>query len=193
MLDDSGLLPNNAFKLDPPAPILRPGRTFEEGHRYIIAMRELRNAEDEPLAAPATFRVFCDHHASERETVNARRESMEEIVARPEEHGVEGESLHLSRDCILRSTECLATPVLRMRDEALATPAGDAPDFEIPELRDFDEGNDSIRRTEGRMTAPNDLNAPEASAMTLRCSANSPTTAPASRTRSPPCRAPRRR
>lgn len=161
VLDGSGLLPNNAFKVDPPALILRPGRSFEEGHRYIIAMRELRDAEGERLEAPATFRVFRDNHASDLEAVNARRETMEDIFARLGGHGVERESLYLAWDFTVRSTESLATPVLRMRDEALDSLGGGAPDFEIVEVQDFDEGNDSIRRIEGRMTVPNYLNAPD--------------------------------
>lgn len=161
VLDSSGLLPNNAFKIDPPALILRPGRNFREGRRYIVAMRDLRDTEGEPLDAPATFRVFRDNHASELEAVNARRENMEEIFAKLADHGVDRESLYLAWDFTVRSSENLATPVLRMRDEALDSLGGGAPDFEIVEVQDFGEGNDSIRRVEGRMTVPNYLEAPD--------------------------------
>ncbi|WP_043767389.1 hypothetical protein [Algiphilus aromaticivorans] len=161
VLDSSGLLPNNTFKVDPPALILRPGRNFQEGHRYIVAMRDLRDAEGEPLDAPATFRVFRDNHVSELEAVNARRENMEGIFAKLADHGVDRESLYLAWDFTVRSSENLATPVLRMRDEALDSLGGGAPDFEIVEVQDFGDGNDSIRRVEGRMTVPNYLNAPD--------------------------------
>lgn len=161
VLDNSGALPNNALKVDPPALILRPGRNFEEGRRYIIAMRDLRDTEGAPLEAPSTFRVFRDNHESDLNAVNARRENMEDIFSRLEAHGVAREELYLAWDFTVRSSENLAKPVLHMRDEALDSLGGGAPAFEIVEVQDFDEGNDSIRRIEGRMTVPNYLNAPD--------------------------------
>lgn len=161
VLDGSGLLPNNAFKVDPPALILRPGRNFREGRRYIVAMRDLRDADGDTLEAPATFRVFRDNHASELESVNARREAMEDIFTRLDNQGVAREDLYLAWDFTVRSTQSLAETVLHMRDEALGSLGGGAPSFEVLDVQDFGEGNESIRRVEGRMTVPNYLNTPD--------------------------------
>ncbi len=40
--------------------IVRPLRNLEEGHRYIVALRDLRDADDAELAAPAPFAALRD-------------------------------------------------------------------------------------------------------------------------------------
>lgn len=160
VLDGSGLLPNNAFKVDPPALILRPGENFVEGHRYIVAMRNLRDADGALLEAPPQFRVFRDRHVSDLDTVNARREHMENLFDTLSASGVARDELYLAWDFTVRSARSTAEPVLAMREEALGMLDGGAPAFEIVSVEDFDEG-DSIRRIEGRMTVPNYLNLPD--------------------------------
>ncbi|MEQ9478943.1 MAG: hypothetical protein RIK00_06440 [Algiphilus sp.] len=154
------LLPNNAFKIDPPALILRPGANFEEGHRYIVAMRNLRTADGETIPAPPQFRVFRDRHPSDLAAVQARRADMEDIFQRLGAHGVARDTLYMAWDFTVRSSASVAKPVLAMRDRALETLGGGAPEFEIVSVEDFD-GGDTLRRIEGRMSVPNFLNLPD--------------------------------
>ena len=44
--------------------IIRPLKNFTEGHRYIVALRNLKDASNNPVAAPESFRVFRDNVAT---------------------------------------------------------------------------------------------------------------------------------
>src|SRR5215211_1889169 len=45
---------------------IRPGRNWEEGHRYIVALRFLRDAQGRELEAQPAFRAYRDRDASTR-------------------------------------------------------------------------------------------------------------------------------
>jgi hypothetical protein len=154
------LLPNNALKIDPPALLMRPARNFRDGHRYIVAMRKLKYADGQTIEAPAAFRVYRDRYSSDIDEVNARREHMEDLLARLQQHGVARDELYMAWDFTVASTRNLAGRVLHMRDTALAELDGSAPAFEITEVIDFEQG-ESIRRVFGRYTVPNFLTVPD--------------------------------
>ena len=42
--------------------LIHPGKNFTEGHRYIVALRNLKDASGQPLQAPAWFVPFRDQH-----------------------------------------------------------------------------------------------------------------------------------
>ncbi|MES0872559.1 hypothetical protein [Sinimarinibacterium thermocellulolyticum] len=154
------LLPNNALKVDPPALLMRPAKNFRDGHRYIVAMRNLKNAQGEIIEAPAAFRVYRDRYSSAFEEVNARRDHMEDIIARLARHGVRRDELYMAWDFTVASTRNLAGRLLHMRDTALASLGEAAPGFEITEVTDFETG-ETIRRVQGRYTVPNFLTLPD--------------------------------
>jgi hypothetical protein len=160
LLDRTGLLPNSAFKIDPPALIIRPGINFTEGRRYIVAMRNLVDADGNALPARPHFRVFRDNHVSDLGAINDRRATMEDIFARLGQHGVDRESLYLAWDFTVRSKRNLAGRTLDMRDRAFEQLGDAAPEFEIVSVQDFDSGA-TIRRIEGRFTVPNFLTLPD--------------------------------
>src|SRR5436309_12401380 len=41
--------------------IIRPAVNFTEGHRYIVALRDLKDANGNPISAPAAFTAFRDN------------------------------------------------------------------------------------------------------------------------------------
>jgi hypothetical protein len=159
-LHASGIEPNSAFKVDPPALLMRPGINFKDGHRYIVVMRKLRDAEGELLEAPVGFRVYRDRHVSELEPVNARREHMESLFATLAAHGVRRDELYMAWDFTVASVHNTAGRLLAMRDTALFAQGTSAPAFEITEVQDMD-GGATIRRINGRMTVPNFLTLPD--------------------------------
>ena len=58
--------------------IIRPARNFDEGARYIVAIRNLRDAQSNPVEPPMPFRVYRDRlitqQAPGREPPAAHRE-----------------------------------------------------------------------------------------------------------------------
>ncbi len=157
---DATLLPNNALKVDPPALLMRPATNFKDGHRYIVAMRNLKNADGQTIDAPAGFRVYRDRFSSDIDEVNARRDHMEDIIARLQRHGVRRDELYMAWDFTIASTRNLAGRLLHMRDTALQQLGDAAPAFEVTDITEFEQG-ESIRRVEGRFTVPNFLTIPD--------------------------------
>ena len=159
-LQASGIAPNSAFKVDPPALLMRPGVNFRDGHRYIVVMRNLRDSEGALLEAPAGFRVYRDRHTSDLAPVNARREHMESLFATLARNGVRRDELYMAWDFTVASVRNTAGRVLAMRDTARFAQGTSAPAFEITEVEDLADGA-SIRRITGRMTVPNFLTLPD--------------------------------
>lgn len=157
---DATLLPNNALKVDPPALLMRPAKNFKDGHRYIVAMRNLKNADGQTIEAPASFRVYRDRYDSDIAVVSDRREHMEDIMARLQRHGIARDDLYMAWDFTVASTRNIAGRLLHMRDTALTDLGEAAPTFEVVEVTDFEQG-ESIRRVEGVFTVPNFLTIPD--------------------------------
>src|SRR3712207_7211554 len=51
---------------------------FLGGHRYIVAMRDLRNANNQVIEAPPGFRYFRDDLPSNKAAINSQRSRSEE-------------------------------------------------------------------------------------------------------------------
>lgn len=60
---------------------IHPAVNFTSGHRYIVALRNLKNAKKEHLQAPEGFRTYRDNLPSSEEKVNERRPHFEEIFS----------------------------------------------------------------------------------------------------------------
>ena len=45
--------------------VIHPGKNLTEGHRYIVALRDLRRADGSVIPAPATFAAYRDGKATD--------------------------------------------------------------------------------------------------------------------------------
>ena len=52
---------------------IRVAKNLEYGHRYVVAMRNLKNAQGEAIEAGPAFRIYRDNHESGLAFVNERR------------------------------------------------------------------------------------------------------------------------
>ena len=121
--------------------IIRPMKNFTEGHRYIVALRNLKDASNNPVSAPDSFRVFRDNVATSDPDVEARRPHMEDVLTTLENDGIPRSNLYLAWDFTVASEHSLAGRALAIRDNALAqlgdtTPGdgqldGSAPSFHV--------------------------------------------------------------
>src|SRR5438876_3850022 len=59
---------------------IHPAVNFTSGRRYIVALRNLKNAKKQQLQAPEGFRFYRDNRPSSEEKVNERRPHFEEIL-----------------------------------------------------------------------------------------------------------------
>jgi hypothetical protein len=141
--------------------IIRPLVNFTEGHRYIVALRDIRNAADDPIAAPMAFRVYRDNMTTTDPVVEARRSHMENVLTTLQDDGIQRSSLYLAWDFTVASEHSLAGRALAIRNDALSqlgdsTPDngqldGSAPSFQITSVED-DPGDNAVRQVDGVLT-----------------------------------------
>jgi hypothetical protein len=145
--------------------IIRPTTNFLEGHRYIVALRDLRDAADNPVEAPLAFRVYRDNMATTDAAVEARRAHMEDLLSTLQDDGIQRQDLYLAWDFTVASEHSLAGRALAIRDDALhqlgddtpgdAVVDGDAPTFHITSVQDAPDPDvpaNTLRLIDGELT-----------------------------------------
>ncbi len=107
--------------------IIRPLVNFEEGHRYIVALRDLKDASNNAVEAPLAFRVYRDNMATTDSEVEARRPHMESLLQTLAADGIQRSNLYLAWDFTVASEHSLAGRALAIRDDALSQLGDDTP------------------------------------------------------------------
>jgi hypothetical protein len=107
---------------NPPPPsqtalLIHPARNLAEGHRYIVVLRDLRDASDHPIHAQSAFAQLVSGRGrpSGRELYYRRH-----IFPQLERAGISPRSLYLAWDFTVASRQSLTGTALFMRDDALA-------------------------------------------------------------------------
>ena len=156
--------------------ILRPAINFLEGHRYLVALRNLRDKTGKIIPAGAQFAAYRDGTSPgpvpDPTFDENRRGDMERIIdeiAAAEGSGLKREELYLAWEFTIASERNLSERVLHIRDDAFAqlgdtnladeTIQGDAPSFEITTVTDRTDGA-RLRQVEGTISVPNYLTLP---------------------------------
>lgn len=149
-------LDSNASTADDRLLIIRPAVNFDEGARYIVALRGLRDASGQLLEAGPAFREFRDakwakgpghtdgRGGNDRPEATGRAAEFEAIFATLEDAGIEREDLYLAWDFTVASERNLSERMLFLRDDAFAqlgdttmadlTVQGSAPTFVVDEI-----------------------------------------------------------
>jgi hypothetical protein len=146
--------------------LIHPARNFEPGHRYIVAMRKLKNAKGKILDAPEGFRYMRDDLPSGAQAVINERKRFEKLFKKLRKAKIKRNNLYLAWDFTVASDENIAGRVLKMRDESFAqlgdtTMAdlqvqGDSPSFDVTSVQDFTpaENANMARRVQGTFEVP---------------------------------------
>jgi hypothetical protein len=144
--------------------IIRPARNFEEGHRYIVALRGLRDAQNNPVDPPMPFRVYRDRLITQDPAIENRRPQMESIISTLQQNGFARSNLYMAWDFTVASEHSLAGRALAIRDNALHqlgddTPGdgvidGSAPTFTINHVEDnpVNLPANTLREVDGSLT-----------------------------------------
>jgi hypothetical protein len=125
--------------------MLRPGVNFEEGHRYVVGLRNLEDASGDEIQAPDAFRAYRDNMTTGIPTLEARRPAMEDIFGTLTEAGIDRDELYLAWDFTVASERNLSERMLHIRDDAFADLGTEAPEVTVTES--FDPGDANIART----------------------------------------------
>jgi hypothetical protein len=100
--------------------IIRPGKNLTDGHRYIVALRNMKNAAGTPISAPPGFRVYRDNKRTKNSIIEGQRNRYESIFRTLNQAGVKRSSLYLAWDFTVASTENITGRMLSIRDRAFA-------------------------------------------------------------------------
>jgi hypothetical protein len=99
---------------------IHPAVNFTSGHRFIVALRNLKTAKKHHLVAPEGFRVYRDSLPSSEQKVNERRPHFEEIFSKLQAAGIQRSSLYLAWDFTVASDQNNTGRVLSMRNRAFS-------------------------------------------------------------------------
>ncbi len=136
---------------------LRPGLALEPGRRYIVAVRNLVDVEDNAIEAEPAFAALRDGRPTDIAPLEARREGMEAIFAELGGVGVARDDLLLAFDFVVQSEQGLTFQMQAMLDETLTEIASDgAPEFTVDEVieNDCEAGGFTWREIRGTYEVP---------------------------------------
>src|SRR5690606_15721429 len=111
--------------------MIRPAKNFIEGHRYIVALRNLRDGNGELIEPSNLFRAYRDKLRTGEAVYENRRAAMEDIFSRLTQHGVNRGELTLAWDFTVASQQNITGRLLHIRDDAFARLGGNAPEFTV--------------------------------------------------------------
>lgn len=154
-------LDSNAADPERQGLFIRPAQNYAEGHRIVIGLQSMIDADGAPIEPTDAFVAFRDRLETDVPEIEARRDSMELVFADLEAAGVERSELTMAWDFTIISTENLTGPLIHMRDDAFGQLGEDAPPFTITSS-EFDAEN-SRTVVEGTYDVPMYLEADGAS------------------------------
>lgn len=131
-----------------------------EGHRYIVAMRDLRRADGSTIETPDGFKLYRDNQVTGNALIESRRAGFEDIFTKLGAAGIARDNLYMAWDFTVASTRNLTEPMLDIRDRAFSLLGdnnladgiqdGVAPDFAINPI----DGNDAVNGRDGIINYP---------------------------------------
>lgn len=144
--------------------VIHPARNFTDGHRYIVALRNLKDSTGKAIAPSDGFRLYRDRLVTKSSVVESRRDHMEALFTSLKAAGIDRSSLNLAWDFTVASTRSLSERALKIRNDAFAqlgdTSMGDnviqgnSPVFHITAVRDTPTDPDTIRQIDGTIEVP---------------------------------------
>lgn len=152
--------------------ILRPASNFEEGARYVVALRDLRTSDGSVIEAGPEFAAYQSGNGED----DRQTHFDEDIFPVLEQAGIARDNLYLAWDFTVASERNLAERALHIRDDAFeklgdteladGIVGGESPEFVVDRTEErTDTWRDShgvehtqrLRRIHGRVTVPNYL------------------------------------
>ncbi len=154
----------NAELADEMSLLIRVAKNLQDGQRYIVALRNLKNAAGETIPPTELFRAYRDNVMTDSDAAEARRPAMEQLFSSLASANIAREDLYLVWDFTVSSTRSLSERILHMRDTAFAALAGGSPEFTVDSVEDLSMTDTNWgRRIEGTITIPNFMDSEDAS------------------------------
>ena len=137
--------------------IIRPARNLDDGERYIVALRDMRDGGGAVIQPSPAFAAFL-YGDGDRD----RQHHMNGLFATLARHGVERRELYLAWDFTVASTRSLSQRMLHIRDDAFASLAGAAPRYTVTRVEELPVATSPriARRIQGTFEVPSYLSQP---------------------------------
>jgi hypothetical protein len=163
---------SNADTAEETAVLIHPAVNFASGHRYIVAMRNLKDSGGNTLSAPQGFRYYRDDLPSSEPEINGQRDRFDSIFDTLRDADIERSNLYLAWDFTVNSDANISQYTLSMRNQAFedlgdtnlgdGTVQGDAPNFTVTSVTDYEptdvsplpEDSNMARKVEGTFQVP---------------------------------------
>ena len=123
--------------------LIRPAKNLTEGHRYIVAIREMRGPDGKLIPAQPAFAALRDHTAA---ADPGRQAHFDDLFLTLAKAGIPRKSLYLAWDFTVASAQSLAGRMLSIRNDAFKQLGdtnlkdmkvqGSAPQFTIGQVTD---------------------------------------------------------
>ncbi len=148
--------------------LIHPARSLDDGHRYLVALRNLRTASGSPIAPGAFFTDVLHDTPQANAHLAAHQAHLRAVLAELAARGVSQRGLFLAWDFTVISRQSLTGPALHMRDQAFAAlgPAN-APPFTVTSVVDLptdpthpEEAGNVARIVQGTFDVPDYLSEP---------------------------------
>ncbi len=142
--------------------LIHPARNFLEGHRYVVALRGLRDADGNLLTGPEWFRILRDGGRLTPE-LRHQRAHYAHIFNDLRRAGISREGLYEAWDFTIMSERSLSARLLEIRNDAFAQlgdynladghVSGQAPSYTIDKVETSPDPR-ILRRVTGTITVP---------------------------------------
>ncbi|HEX2313283.1 MAG TPA: hypothetical protein VHJ17_06100 [Thermomonospora sp.] len=140
--------------------IIRPARNFLEGHRYVVALRGLRDARGATIPPQPAFRTILGPALPPAHPLRARQRQSRRTLADLARHGIGTQDLYLAWDFTVASRRGLTERMLHLRDDAFRRLGDRSPGFVVTEVTDHPPEDRTARTVRGRILVPSYLNLP---------------------------------
>ncbi|GAA2611542.1 hypothetical protein SMC26_10690 [Actinomadura fulvescens] len=152
----------NAPRDDRRALLIRPARNFLDGHRYVVALRGLKDSAGRTIPPSAAFAKVAGADLGETDPLYERQRRLRPALARLAEAGIDRGSLTLAWDFTVASTRGLTGDLHAIRDDAFRRLGDRAPSVLITKVTDVaPEADPRVgREVEGVVAVPSYLDTP---------------------------------
>ncbi|MFW6723793.1 hypothetical protein ACHZ98_27285 [Streptomyces sp. MAR4 CNY-716] len=140
--------------------IVRPARNLEEGHRYVVALRRLKDGDGRAIPAPAAFRRVDGPALRGSDPLHERQRDHRQVRRDLGRAGVQSRGLYLAWDFTVASERSLSERMLHLRDDAFAGLGKGVPEHLVYEVKDHPADDPVARTVRGVYNVPSYLDAP---------------------------------
>lgn len=135
---------------------IRPVAPLHYGHRYVVGIRGLVDANGAPLAASDGFAALRDGTATDDWNIEGRRDLYDEIFGRLEADGWRRSETLLAWDFTVKSAGAVAGRGEWTRDDAYTRVGASGPPYTITSVEEYavEENEHTWKRIYGTMTVP---------------------------------------